>query len=400
MSSHASALGMVVVQTTSQCNLNCDYCYLSADSRSKPNIFDLDFVQPVFSKILNSPFVSKEKPITVLWHDGEPLLRPIEYYKQFIERVDQVIRQTEKELPSVSYELQTNGTLINEAWCNFFREKNINVGLSCDGPALIQDAHRKKWNGAKTSDEVERAFRLLNESKRPIQVLSTVTPTTLKHAEEFFWFLKGHNVQSLGLNFVKQGANHSENWLEQYLDDAYVFLKKLFALYLEDRMKNPGNHMVIREFEYAMNAILGNIEGSLYAMGEPFVSVSISSTGDYSTFAPALLFEKTQQYENGNFFLGNMVTDPVFDLSVLQTGKFQKIWQDIQYGVGLCQKECEYFELCGGQLPAHKYGEYQSFRVSESQYCKISVKMTAQVILETLNEQLNMEQQVAVISST
>ena len=36
--------------------------------------------------------------------------------------------------------IQTNGTLVDEAWAAFFREHRFLVGLSIDGPPEIHDA--------------------------------------------------------------------------------------------------------------------------------------------------------------------------------------------------------------------------------------------------------------------
>ncbi len=48
-------LVLVVIQPTSFCNLNCDYCYLS--DRQLKNRLSLDLIEPILKTFLISPFV-------------------------------------------------------------------------------------------------------------------------------------------------------------------------------------------------------------------------------------------------------------------------------------------------------------------------------------------------------
>lgn len=47
-------IGLVVVQSTSPCNLDCSYCYVP--ERQKKRVFDLDLLQLLMQQILESPF--------------------------------------------------------------------------------------------------------------------------------------------------------------------------------------------------------------------------------------------------------------------------------------------------------------------------------------------------------
>jgi uncharacterized protein len=42
----------------------------------------------------------------------------------------------------IEYTIQTNSTLLNDAWCAFLREHNFMVGLGIEGPLSLHDAYR------------------------------------------------------------------------------------------------------------------------------------------------------------------------------------------------------------------------------------------------------------------
>ena len=71
-------IGLVVVQSTSLCNLNCSYCYLP--DRQKKRVFDLELLPLLVQRILESPYAGPE--FSLVWHAGEPLTLPTSWYDQ------------------------------------------------------------------------------------------------------------------------------------------------------------------------------------------------------------------------------------------------------------------------------------------------------------------------------
>jgi uncharacterized protein len=63
--------------------------------------------------------------------------------------------------------IQTNGTLIDEAWCRFLAEERFYVGLSIDGPRELHDRCSVTKSQNATHKQVMQAFRPLQRHHAP-----------------------------------------------------------------------------------------------------------------------------------------------------------------------------------------------------------------------------------------
>ena len=65
------------------------------------------------------------------WQGGEPTLMGLDFFRKVVA----LRRKYAKPGQRIENDLQTNGTLINEEWCEFPQGNRFLVGLSIDGPA-------------------------------------------------------------------------------------------------------------------------------------------------------------------------------------------------------------------------------------------------------------------------
>ena len=105
------AIRNLMIQATPRCNMNCSYCYISESSRQNNSIISEETLEAIYQKILTSFLVSSE--LTILWHAGEPLMIPISFYEKAFNTIEKYNQPGNKIIQCI----QTNGTLINEAWC-------------------------------------------------------------------------------------------------------------------------------------------------------------------------------------------------------------------------------------------------------------------------------------------
>src|SRR5262249_22991305 len=142
-----------VVQPTPFCNIDCRYCYLPDRNRkaaaAPETLFNL------FSQVFASGWV--RDCLSVVWHAGEPMVLPIGFYRDAFRMID-LLKPANV---SIGHSFQTNGTLINEDWCAFFAEEQVNVGVSVDGPRRLHDCNRLTRSGLGTFDKTIAGIRLL-----------------------------------------------------------------------------------------------------------------------------------------------------------------------------------------------------------------------------------------------
>ena len=106
-------VGLLVVQPTPYCNLDCDYCYLpNRDDRSR---LSMEILELALERVLESPFFAG--PFTLLWHAGEPLTAGIRFYDEASRRLKEVLARHGLPEDTVVQAVQTNATVINQAWC-------------------------------------------------------------------------------------------------------------------------------------------------------------------------------------------------------------------------------------------------------------------------------------------
>ena len=100
-------IGLVVVQSTSLCNLDCSYCYLP--DRQKKRVFDLDLLPLLVRRILESPYAGPE--FSLVWHAGEPLTLPTSWYDQATAILQRSLKEHGAEELEFTQHVQTNATL-------------------------------------------------------------------------------------------------------------------------------------------------------------------------------------------------------------------------------------------------------------------------------------------------
>jgi uncharacterized protein len=371
-------VGMIVLQPTPFCNLDCDYCYLP-DRQSK-NQLSLDVLTAIFDKIFAVNFL--EKNLTVAWHAGEPLSVPISFYEKAFEIIETLKEKFNLSSLRITHTLQTNGTLINQSWCDLFKKYDVKVGVSIDGPEFIHDAHRKTRTGLGTFGATMRGISWLQKNDIVFSVICVLTALSLEHGDEILKFFVDQDIKYIGLNVEEIEGNHQTSGLnDRSLEVKYRdFMKSMYQF-----SKANVNKIHLREFEQA-EFFIREQKDIKKGQSSPFLMLNIAYNGDFSTFSPELLSMDSKTY--GDFILGNFLTDTLE--SVVETEKFKKIYQDIQAGVDLCEETCDYFSVCGGGAPANKYFENGSFATSETMYCRYTKQIIADIVLEDLEKSLGL----------
>ena len=368
-------IGLVVVQSTSLCNLDCSYCYLP--DRQKKRVFDLDMLPLLMQRILESPFAGPE--FSLVWHAGEPLTLPTGWYDQATAIINRSLEQFGAQDIQLDQHVQSNATLINDAWCDCFRRNRIVVGISVDGPEHIHDAHRRFRNGRGSHALAMKGIEALHRNDVPFHCISVVTADAMEQPEAMYRFFRDNGIREVGFNVEEQEGIHTSSSMQGSEMEAKYrnFLHAFWSLSEQD-----GYPVILREFDQVISLIQGNQRMTQNELNRPFSILSVDWQGNFSTFDPELLSVASDRY--GTFNLGNLQ-----DLSLVEsteTERFRRLLLDMSSGVESCHKGCEYFGLCGGGNGSNKFWEHGSLASSETNSCRFGTQIPVQVLLERFEQ--------------
>ena len=238
-------LSILLKPASSGCNLRCAYCFYAdeASVRAVPNYGLMS--KEVSHTLIGKAAGAAEGSVTFLFQGGEPTLAGLEFYRDFVSHAQNTFPRG----LTAQYAIQTNGTLLDEEWCRFFREHRFLVGLSLDGNRACHDRFRRDGAGKGTYDQVLRAARLLDRAGVEYNVLTVVTGYLAKHIQSVFAALcKGgfrfqQYIPCLDPLEAERGGESYSLSPKEYEE----FLKNLFDLWF--RELEQGRYWSVRYFD-------------------------------------------------------------------------------------------------------------------------------------------------------
>jgi uncharacterized protein len=251
------AFHILAKPTGAICNLNCSYCFFLAKEHLYPDS-RFRMTDEVLESYLHQYLAAQRIPrATIAWQGGEPTLMGLDFYRRSIEYEQKYARSD----MTVERTLQTNGTLLDEEWCTFFREHNYLVGLSLDGPRELHDACRVDKAGHPTFDRVMRAARLLQEHDVPFNILCAVNAVNVTHPLEVYRFFRD-DIRVKFIQFIPIVERDNETGFQEgnTVTDLSVtaeewgrFLTKIF----DEWVTRDVGHVFVQHFDAALAAWAG-----------------------------------------------------------------------------------------------------------------------------------------------
>ncbi|MCB1507033.1 MAG: GRRM system radical SAM/SPASM domain protein [Hyphomicrobiaceae bacterium] len=370
---------LLILQPTPFCNINCSYCYLPG--RSDVSRMTHETLQLAARHLRQDELLGGM--LSVVWHAGEPLVIPIEWYQAAFD----ILSAELGDCCRISHSIQTNATLIDDDWCQFFLRHRVRVGVSLDGPADLHDRHRRTRTGGGTHEAAMNGVRALQRHRVPYHAIIVITADSLDHAEDIHAFLLAEGVDQVGFNFDEAEGVHAESSLEGREGAHAAFLARML-----DHMIADGARWQVREFSLARKQIVDGHpvwrwRGRSFPENDqvlPFALVSVAWNGDFSTFSPELIGQQAPEF--GNFVFGNVHRSGY--LTAFSQVAFRRIWNDVLKGVDTCRNACAYYHYCGGGAPANKYFENGSLASGETLYCRAMFQRPFEAVLSRMEAAL------------
>lgn len=334
--------------TGAACNLACSYCFFLDKELLYPNS-KFRMTEEILEAYIQQLIAAhRSSEVTVAWQGGEPTLMGIDFFRRAVEILEKYRR------PGMCFEntLQTNGTLLNDEWCEFLKENNFLVGLSLDGPRPLHDAFRVDKGGAPTFDRVMRGLRLLQKHGVDFNILTTVNRLNGDYPQEVYRFLRDEagtewiqfipvieRTNSDGHNLIQTGDRVSPRSVRP--EQFGRFLIQVF----DEWVHNDVGKIFVQTFE----AALGNwmqLPSSGMCIFEKTcgIGLALEHNGDlYSC----------DHFVEPDYLLGNIKEQSIFELlgSEKQFGFGQRKYDSLPRA---CLK-CPVLFACNGECPKNRF---------------------------------------------
>ena len=325
------------------CNLGCTYCYylekkeLYPDKGSKTIMSD-DLLERFVSQYIEAQTM---QPILFTWHGGEPLMRDISFYKKALE-----LQRKYAKGKQISNTLQTNGTLLNDEWCEFFRENNFLIGISIDGAKPFHDKYRTTKDLRPTFDHVLRGINLLKKHGVEYNIMGVVNDFNINYPLEFYQFFK--DIDSHYIQFSPVVERDSNGNVTQWSVTPEKWGDFLIAIFNEWVRKDVGIYFV----QY-FDSALANWVGV-----DPGICIFAKNCGH----AGVMEF-------NGDVYSCDHFVYPQYKLGNIKDKTLVEMMYSTQQSeFGLAKsaslssqcKQCKYLFACRGECPKNRISKTQS----------------------------------------
>lgn len=335
------------------CNLACDYCYYMEKQKLYQNgekhvmsdqlteVFVREYIQSQFGREVN-----------FTWHGGEPMIRPLSYYKKVVRWQRQYA-----EGKTILNCLQTNGTLLTPEWCRFLHDEGWLVGISIDGPQNMHDAYRMKRNGAPTWEKVMQGIEMLDRYDVEWNAMAVVNDITAARPLEFYRFFRDE-LECRYLQFTPvverihrhQDGRHLAHVMdgEEYAVAPFSVTPEAWGEFLctmfDEWYRNDVGEMFVQTFE----ATLANWAG---------VTPGVCSLSDWCGHAAVMEHNGDiyccDHFVFPEYYLGNIRNRGILDM--LNSEK-QMAFADMKTkGLPAQCHKCQWQFACHGECPRNRF---------------------------------------------
>ncbi len=345
------------------CNLDCKYCYFLSKEMLYPGS-RFRMADELLENYTRQYIESQRTPeVTFAWQGGEPTLMGLEFFQQAMKYQQKYARPGMK----IHNALQTNGTLLDEAWAQFFKEHDFLIGLSVDGPRELHDAYRVNKGGAGSFDQVMRGWQLLVDVGVEYNILCTVHAANQDYPLEVYRFfrdeLRTQFVQFIPIieratTAVLPLAN--VGWSERDGGERSLYMQagtevthrsvsaegygRFLSTIFDEWVRHDVGSMYVQMFDVALGAWLGQ-PGALCVFAPTCGNaLALEHNGDlYSC----------DHYVEPAYHLGNIQDDLLIDL--VASPQQRQFGQDKLTALPRYCQECEVRFACHGGCPKNRF---------------------------------------------
>ncbi|MGR5062864.1 anaerobic sulfatase maturase [Photobacterium sp. DNB22_13_2] len=355
--------------TGSKCNIDCSYCFYLEKEKLYPERGENWMMgeETLDAYIQQQIEAQSGNEVVFAWQGGEPTLRGLAFFEQAV-----LLQQKYRQGKKVINTFQTNGILIDEKWCVFFKQHGFLIGISIDGPAELHDIYRKTRAGKPTHSKVEAAISLFNIYKIEFNTLTVVSTANVQHALSVYRYLKQLGSQHMQFTpLVEQKASESTASGLTLINPESNIAGEVCGWSVEP---NAFGEFLTQIFHEWVRQDIGNV---FIQMFENTFALTCEQPAQICVFSPqcgsAFALEA-----NGDLYSCDHYVYPEYKLgNIHETSITQMNSSENNRLFGLAKSDtlsqdcrrCEFRSLCHGGCPKHRFAISSSGKPDQNYLC-------------------------------
>ncbi len=336
------------------CNLACTYCYYTEKAKlyrdSPKHIMSESLLEKFIKEYIES---QANDHILFTWHGGETLMRPLDFYQKVVRLQAQYGKGR-----IIDNSIQTNGTLLTDSWCRFFKENNWLVGNSIDGPQEFHDEYRLTKQGRPSFVNVMRGINLLNKHGVEWNAMAVVNDFNGDYPLDFYHFFKDINCKYIQFTpIVERIRQHEDGRIlaspdEESIDGVTDFSVSpeqwgnFLCTIFDEWVRNDVGEYYIQLFD----ATLANWAG---------VTPGICSMAETCGHAGIMEFNgdvySCDHFVFPEYKLGNIYTQSLIEM--MNSPRQIAFGQNKRNALPQQCKECDFLFACHGECPKNRFAK-------------------------------------------
>ena len=350
-----SAFQVMLKPVGPACNLNCTYCYYLEKKNLYPYAKNYRLKEDLLEKFVKEYIQAQDVPVvSFVWQGGEPSMLGLDYFKNALK-----LQQKYADGKRIENSFQTNGTLLDDEFCEFLQENSFLVGLSIDGPKDVHDHHRLTASGGPSWEKVMEGVRLLKKHKVEFNTLSVVNDKTAEKPVEVYRFLK--SIGSQFMQFIPIVERYTTDPGEEDVHLVHHQYKGEAEVTEWSVKPDQYGNFLIRIFDEWVRRDVGTYYVQLFDVtlanwaGEsnPGLCVFSETCGDASVMEHNGDLYSCDHFVYHDYFLGNIKEVPLLDM--MQQERQARFGLEKRTRLPKYCRDCEFLHACHGECPKHRF---------------------------------------------
>lgn len=351
------------------CNLDCKYCFYLEKENLYPQHEKWRMPDDVLESYIRQYIDQQDVPtINFAWQGGEPTLLGVDYFRKVVE-----LQRKYANGKQITNAFQTNGTLLDDEWCEFLSREKFLVGLSIDGPRELHDRYRVDKHQQPTFDAVMLGLGFLKKHQTEFNTLTVVNRANSAKPLEVYRFLKeigsgflqfiplverkasiatpgsggGVSLPIVQLDFAEPPIHGDEvdraSPVTGWSVEAKTYGTFLCSIF-DEWVRNDVGRVFVQMFDVALGAWVGAPAGICVFSEKCGVALALEHNGDlYSC----------DHYVYPRYKLGNLMNRSLGEM--VYSLEQQKFGSDKSDTLPQYCRSCEVRFACHGECPKHRF---------------------------------------------